>query len=92
MVSAAAPVPARLNMRISAQGKARLQAAADLVDKDLTSFVLDTVSPRAEEILREQNKIKLESDNWDELCAILDAPAKPNEALRKLMNTPAPWE
>lgn len=36
--------------------------------------------------------IRVSQDDYDELVARLNEPPKPNERLKKLMATPAPWE
>ncbi|MGT2465098.1 type II toxin-antitoxin system TacA family antitoxin [Mesorhizobium atlanticum] len=46
----------------------------------------------AEDTLLERTLIKASPDAYAEFLVLLDAPAKSNEGLSKLMNAPLPWE
>lgn len=36
--------------------------------------------------------LRLTPEAWAEFLALLNAPAEPNAALRRLLSRPAPWE
>jgi len=46
----------------------------------------------AEDAIIDQTIIMTNRENYDRFLALLDRPAEPNARLRKLMQTPAPWE
>lgn len=49
----------------------------------------DDATSRIDDLLSlEAAAFKLSPENWDVFCQALDAPAKPNPSLRKLMRTP----
>jgi uncharacterized protein (DUF1778 family) len=54
--------------------------------------MLDASRRAAREALLDQTLILVDDEAYARFVALLDAPPKPNPALRKLMQTPAPWE
>jgi uncharacterized protein (DUF1778 family) len=46
----------------------------------------------AQETLLDANLIVVDGKTFERFRKIFEAPAKPNECLRKLMNLKAPWE
>jgi len=74
----------RLNLRTTAQQDAVLRRAAELANKSLTDFILDSACQVAERDLlsSEQARIFIER---------LDRPAQDNPGLQDLLSRPAPW-
>ncbi len=81
-----------INLRASANQKALIDRAAAVLGKSRTEFMLDTARQAAENVLLDQRLILLGAADYKKFVARLDAPLEPPAALRKLLNTPAPWE
>ncbi|GAB2529526.1 DUF1778 domain-containing protein [Paramicrobacterium agarici] len=72
----------RLEFRVSAQVKATIQRAADLVGEPVTAFARSAAEARADRVLREHDMVTVVPDAFfDDLMAALDAPAIANPAL-----------
>jgi len=69
-----------------------IDRAASALGKNRTDFVLDAARRAAEETLLERTILSVSEEAFAEFLARLDAPPKPNDRLRKTMQTPAPWE
>jgi uncharacterized protein (DUF1778 family) len=59
-------------------------------NKNPTDFILQTT--RAVETFLERTAFVTSQEAYVEVLALLDAPAKPNERLRKTMQAKAPWK
>ena len=86
--------PARresLNLRIPAAERSLIDRAAASTGKTRTDFILSAARRAAEDALLDQALFAVGADAHAEFLARLDAPAKPNERLRKTMRAPLPW-
>ncbi|MBQ7457532.1 MAG: DUF1778 domain-containing protein [Desulfovibrio sp.] len=81
-----------INVRISAEQKAIIDSAAQLLGKSRTAFILDLAVRHAEDMLADKTHFELSTEQWETFTAMLDRPVRPNSALVRLLNTPAPWE
>ncbi|WOJ30433.1 DUF1778 domain-containing protein [Citrobacter koseri] len=81
-----------LNLRIRSAERDLIDRAAKAKGKNRTDFVLEAARAAAEETLIEQRIIMADPDAYQEFLARLDQAPAPNAALRKTMQTPAPWE
>ncbi|GKW41823.1 DUF1778 domain-containing protein [Pectobacterium parvum] len=81
-----------LSLRIKPDERDLIDRAAKVRGKNLTDFVLDAARAAAEEVLIDQRIIMADPDAYQEFLARLDQVPSPNAALRKTMQTPAPWE
>ncbi|BAT40735.1 DUF1778 domain-containing protein [Escherichia albertii] len=81
-----------LNLRIKPAERALIDRAAKARGKNRTDFVLEAARAAAEEALIEQRIIMTDPDAYQAFLARLDQAPAPNAALRKTMQTPAPWE
>lgn len=71
----------RLGFRVTAPVKAHLEAAARSARVPLTEFVLGAAQDKADEVLAAKTMVP--PDYFESLIAALDAPAVPNEPLRR---------
>lgn len=69
-----------------------IDRAAEVMGKNRSEFMIESSLAEAEKVLLDQTSFQLSASAWKELNAILDAPAKRNPKLEKLMKQPAPWE
>jgi uncharacterized protein (DUF1778 family) len=81
-----------LNIRVKPEIRRLIDRAADLAGKNRTDFMLDAARRAAENALLDQTIFPVSRGTYAEFLARLDAPAQPNERLRKAMQTSAPWE
>jgi uncharacterized protein (DUF1778 family) len=80
-----------LNLRIKAEERDLIDRAARASGKNRTELILEAARRAAEEILLDQTLMRVGSEAFAAFQARLDAPAGPNERLRKTMQTPPPW-
>lgn len=90
--SAAAKRDDLIQIRASAATKAILNRAATLRGQTLSEFMLDSARARAEETILDQRLITLDDEAYKAFLAMLDAPAKPDRAVRTRMNRKPAWE
>lgn len=81
-----------LNLRIKPAERDLIDRAAKARGKNRTDFVLDAARAAAEEALIEQRIIMTDPEAYQKFIIRLDQAPSPNAALRKTMQTPAPWE
>jgi len=81
-----------LNLRVKAEDRNLIDRAARLLGKSRTDFLLEAARRAAEDALLDQTLFKVSPKAYADFVARLDAPPAPNEALRRMMTTPAPWE
>ncbi|PDT04711.1 DUF1778 domain-containing protein [Rhizobium chutanense] len=81
-----------LNMRIKPATRNLIDRAAELLGKTRTDFMLEASERRAEEVLLDHVIFTVTPEIHAEYLARLDAPAQPNERLKRTMSTKAPWD
>jgi len=81
-----------LNIRIKPEERGLIDRAAQSLGKNRTDFILEAARRAAEEALLDRAVLNVSPEAYAEFVARLDAPAQPNERLRRAMRTPAPWE
>lgn len=75
---------ARLEVRLQADSRARLERAAALARVPVSDFVRSAAEERAEQVLHEHDgQTTVPAGFFDDLLAALDAPAQPNAALAR---------
>ncbi len=89
--STVSPKRETLNVRIKAEERSLIDRAAKTCGKNRTDFILDAARTAAENTLLDQVLISASPQAYAKFLARLDMPPKPNERLRKTMQTPAPW-
>ncbi len=75
----------RIEIRAFAEEKEILSRAAKLLHTKVTSFIRDTIMTRAEEVLRQHERMILTDKDRDLFMKALDNPPRPNKNLRKAM-------
>ena len=81
-----------LNVRIKPEDRNLIDRAARLLGKSRTDFLLESARHAAQDALLDQTLFKVSPEIYAEFVARLDAPPAPNDKLRRMMTTPAPWE
>ena len=80
-----------LNIRIRSEERGLIDRAAEIRGQNRTDFILEAARRAAEEALLDRVLIAVSPEAYTEFLARLDAPAQPNERLRRTMQTPPPW-
>jgi uncharacterized protein (DUF1778 family) len=80
-----------LNLRIAAAERNLIDRAAAATGKTRTDFILGAARRAAENALLDRTLFSVSPEAYAEFIARLEAPAQPNERLRKTMRTPIPW-
>lgn len=81
-----------IQIRASAATKAILNRVATLRGQKLSEFMLESARVRAEETILDQRLFALDDEAYQQFIALLDAPAKPDKALRARMKRKPAWE
>lgn len=81
-----------INLRATAEQKALIDRAARRLGKSRTEFMLDTMREASERVLLDQRLFNVDEAQFDAFKAMLDAPAEPDDSLRKTLRTSPPWE
>ena len=72
----------RVNLRIDADSKKKLERAAAYAGSSLSDFVLTNALAAAGRMIEEREKIVLSEADWEVFLDALEKPAKPNKRLR----------
>jgi uncharacterized protein (DUF1778 family) len=93
MSNAASASPRRdtLNLRISATERALIDTAAASSGKTRTTFILEAARRAAEETLLDRTLMVASPEAYRDFVERLDRPPKPNERLRRTLQTKPPW-
>ena len=82
---------ARLGLRTTPQQEAVLRRAAEVSQKSMTDFILDSACQAAEQTLLDQRLFMLTGAQASALLDLLDRPAQQNVGLEDLFSRRAPW-
>ncbi len=81
-----------VNLRVSADDRDLITRAAEAQGKNRSEFMLDAARQAARDALLDRTLFRLDADRFDAFVALLDAPHAPNDKLKRMLATPAPWE
>ena len=81
-----------INLRAPAAQRALIDQAAEVQGKSRTDFMLEAALEKAQQVLLDRTVFALDPKRFARFMRILDAPARPNKALAKLLAKRAPWE
>lgn len=81
-----------VNLRIRNDTRALIDRAAQAQGRSRSDFMIEAARRAAEDAILDQTVIITDRARYDRFVALLDRPPQSNEKLRKLMQTPAPWE
>jgi len=79
-------------MRIRPELRSLIDHAAELTGKNRTDFVLEAARQAAQNALLDRTVISMNAKSYAAFSALIDAPPRPNEGLRKALTTLPPWE
>ena len=82
---------ARLGLRATPQQETVLRRAAEVSNKSMTDFILDSACRAAEQTLLDQRLFLVTSSQSQTLLSLLDRPEQDNPGLKDLFSRRAPW-
>jgi uncharacterized protein (DUF1778 family) len=81
-----------IQIRASADTKVILNRAASLRGQKLSEFMLDAARRRAEETILDQRVFFLQADAHERFLALLDAPSRTSDEVRRRLTRKPAWE
>jgi uncharacterized protein (DUF1778 family) len=81
-----------INLRMPTAIRDLIDNAADVLGKTRTAFIIESSRKHAIDVVLDQRLFTLSDDQYDAFLKALDAPPVPNEKLKRLMASKAPWE
>ncbi len=78
----------KLDLRLSAEAKRTLTAAAAAAGRSMSDFVLESAMGRALETLADRRSFALDAERWQAFTAALDAPVRDLPRMRQLLREP----
>jgi len=83
---------AAINIRARAEQRELIDQAASLSGKNRSDFMLEAACEKAQGVMLDQVFFQLDGKKFQQFCQMLDAPARPNEGLNRLLAVKAPWD
>ena len=83
---------ARLGLRATPEQEMILRQAAQVRQKSLTEFILESACQAAQETLLDQRLFLVGDSQYQTLLELLDRPAEDNPGLQRLFSKPPPWD
>ena len=83
---------ASMGWRATPEQEAVLRREADIANKSLTDFILDSACHAAEQALLDQRLFVTSGEQYKTFLDLLDQPEKENEGLNDLFARKAPWD
>ncbi len=83
---------AHLNIRLHAETRHLIDAAAAAEGKTVSEFVIDSARRNAIDALLDRRFFRLDRQAFAALSALLDRPPQPNAKLKQLLASRVPWE
>ncbi len=85
-------VSVSINIRAKARQRDLIDQAAERLGRSRSDFMLEAACREAEDILLDQTFFTVDAGTFAQFQALLDKPLPATDKLRRLLNTPAPWE
>lgn len=82
---------ARLGLRATPSQERVLRRAAEISQKSMTEFILDSACQAAEQTVLDQRLFYVSGEQTHALLDLLDRPAKDNVGLKDLFSRTDPW-
>jgi len=81
-----------INIRISQNQRDLIDRAATLQGKSRSEFMLESAHQRAQDVLLDRCFFDVDAEQFQQFMDRLDEPVMPNDNLRQLLTTKAPWD
>ncbi|MDR1950414.1 MAG: DUF1778 domain-containing protein [Spirochaetaceae bacterium] len=77
----------RIDLRITQEGKALIERAAQLKHTTISAYMLESAMRRAREEIDSLERLHLQEADWNAFYAAMVNPPRPKKALKRLMRT-----
>lgn len=81
-----------INVRLSRALRDLIDRAADVLGKTRSEFLLESARMQAVDVLLDQRLFTLNDEQYLAFARALEAPPVPNDKLKRLLASKAPWE
>ena len=81
-----------INIRAKTKQRDLIDQAADRLGRSRSDFMLEAACREAEDVLLDQAFFTVDEGTFANFQALLDNPLPPNDKLRRLLKTKAPWD
>jgi len=81
-----------INIRATQSQRDLIDYAAEVQGKSRSEFMLESAYQKAQDVLLDRCFFALDPQKFEQFEALLNQPPTPNDKLRNLLNTKAPWE
>jgi uncharacterized protein (DUF1778 family) len=81
-----------INVRVSTDWRDLIDTAANALGKTRTDFIIESARRDALDVLLDRRFFSLDDAQYKAFSDALDNPPPPNEKLKHLMASKAPWE
>ena len=81
-----------INIRAKTKQRDLIDQAADRLGRSRSDFMLEAACREAENVLLDQAFFTVDDGTFAKFQALLDNPLPPNDKLRRLLKTKAPWD
>ncbi|HEY6832756.1 MAG TPA: DUF1778 domain-containing protein [Pseudolabrys sp.] len=82
----------KLTLRLAPATKRKIEAAADVQNKSVTAYVLDSALAAADTLLADRSTFYLNTEQWKAFMEALDAPPRYHERLKRLLTEPSVFD
>lgn len=82
----------KLDLRLSAEAKRQLNAAAAVSQRSVSDFVLTSALARANDVLADRRHFGLDADQWVAFMEALDAPVRELPRTEQLLREPGVFD
>lgn len=81
-----------INIRVASSQRDLIDQAAEVQGKSRSSFILESAYSNAKNVLLDRTFFGLDSARFKQFSELLDQSPTPNEKLKSMLTTKAPWE
>ncbi len=81
-----------INIRAKAKQRDLIDQAATRLGRSRSDFMLEAACREAEDVLLDQVFFSVGANTFSQFQELLDQPLPPNDKLRRLLKTKAPWD
>jgi uncharacterized protein (DUF1778 family) len=81
-----------INIRVSSLVRDLIDSAASVLGKTRTDFIVESARNHAVDVLLDQRLFTLNAGQHETFLRVLDEKPAPNDKLKRLMASKAPWE
>ena len=74
----------RISIRTTPHAKSVVEQASQLTGVSMSSFIMDIAYQKAVEMINNQQRITLNSKEWQNAIELLDNPPEPNDKMKAL--------